>query len=199
MKAVAITGGLSCGKSSVCYFLEKLGAYVVSSDTIVHQLLSADTSLAQEVIKLLGKKIVVDQKINRSLVAQTVFENPKQLKQLEKLLHPAVYREIDGQYKLQKKKELQTKLFVAEIPLLFESEYQSFFETIVVVVADEKLAMKRFKQKTGLSVDHYYKRTARQIPIQEKMKRADEIIHNNEDLSHLKAKTFTLYHKLMAS
>ena len=97
MKAVAITGGLSCGKSSVCYFLEKLGAYVVSSDTIVHQLLSADTSLAQEVIKLLGKKIVVDQKINRSLVAQTVFENPKQLKQLEKLLHPAVYREIDGQ------------------------------------------------------------------------------------------------------
>ena len=63
MKAVAITGGLSCGKSSVCYFLEKLGAYVVSSDTIVHQLLSADTSLAQEVIKLLGKKLSLIKKL----------------------------------------------------------------------------------------------------------------------------------------
>ncbi len=56
LKKVAVTGGLSCGKSLVCRILQELGAYVVSADNIVHQLLSSDTNLGQEVIKLLGPR-----------------------------------------------------------------------------------------------------------------------------------------------
>ena len=56
LRKVAITGGLSCGKSSVCRIFKELGAYVVSADKIVHQLLSPDTNLGQKVIKLIGPK-----------------------------------------------------------------------------------------------------------------------------------------------
>src|SRR5262245_55950333 len=98
LKKVAVTGGLSCGKSSVCRIFKELGAYVVSADDIVHQLLTPQTKPGQQVIELMGSDIVVDQHIDRSKIAKKVFGNLKLLKSLEQILHPAVRHEIDKKY-----------------------------------------------------------------------------------------------------
>ena len=76
LRKVAVTGGLSCGKSSVCRIFKELGAYVVSADEIVHRLLSTKTNLGQQVISLLGKEIITNGKINRSTIAKKVFNDP---------------------------------------------------------------------------------------------------------------------------
>jgi dephospho-CoA kinase len=70
-------------------------------------------------------------------------------------------------------------LFIAEIPLLFEAEYESFFDATVAVIAAEDLCQQRFRQATGYSNEEFAKRSARQLNINEKAERADYVIINN--------------------
>src|ERR1700733_7337913 len=125
LRKIAVTGGLSCGKSSVCRIFKELGATVVSADEIVHQLLSPQVSFGQQVIMLMGPDIVVKGQIDRSRIAKKVFNNRTLLNSLEKILHPAVNNEIENLYQTALAKH-KDKIFVAEIPLLYESDFGQF-------------------------------------------------------------------------
>jgi dephospho-CoA kinase len=197
LRKVAVTGGLSSGKSSVCRILKELGAYVVSADNIVHQLLSSDTNLGNEVVKLLGNGILVNQKLDRSLIAGKVFSDPNLLQALEKLLHPAVYKEIDREYHIKQNDPCLPPLFVAEIPLLFESGGRRDFDDVIAVVANPELCLERFKKSTGYSAVEFNERMARQLPLLDKAMFADDVILNNGTLSDLKAAVEKLYQKLI--
>lgn len=194
---VAITGGLSSGKSSACRFFKELGAYVVSADEIVHTLLSPNTNLGQEIINLLGPEIVIDYQIDRSQIAKKVFENPKLLHSLEGLLHPAVYNEVEKLYHHVNECKLAS-LFIAEIPLLFETENTSFFDYTIAVIADSVLCQKRFQAVTGYEKKEYDKRMARQLPPEEKARRADYVIVNNGNMTEMKNAVQEIYKKLLA-
>lgn len=196
LSRVAVTGGLSCGKSSVCRILKELGAYVISADEIVHQLLSSDTNLGQEVIKLLGTDILVNNQIDRSRIAQLVFRNFELLQSLEKLLHPAVYDEIEKRYQ-QEAMHSQSTLFVAEVPLLFESGGEKWFDYTVAVVADPELCFERFKRATGYNKEEFENRSERQWPMLDKAKKAKYVIMNNESLISLRDVTQELYQELI--
>lgn len=193
----AVTGGLSSGKSSVCRILKELGAYVVSADKIVHQLLSADTNLGREVINLLGARILSDKQIDRSRIAEIVFQEPQLLLELEKILHPAVYKEIDNDYRRQQTKENAPSLFVAEVPLLFESGAEKDYDFTVAIVANPELCYHRFEKKTGFGKSEFDKRAARQLPQLEKAIRADYVIMNGGSLSNLQENVKELYQELI--
>lgn len=195
---IAVTGGLACGKSSVCRFFKELGAYVVSADEIVHQLLSPKTTLGQKVIKLIGSEIIVNNQIDRSRIAKKVFNQPKLLKELEELIHPEVRKEIEKRYQ-EVSKSQQAPLFVAEIPLLFETGGEKFFDYTVVVVADEKICRERFQKTTGNSKEEYDKRMARQLKVSEKAQKADFIINNNGSLEETKENVQQVFNELTSS
>lgn len=197
LRKVAITGGLSCGKSSVCRILKELGAYVVSADKIVHQLLSSDANLGQEIVRLLGPSVLVNQKLDRSLIASIVFRDLELLKALEALVHPAVYKELNKKYQRQINHSPPPSLFVAEIPLLFESGGQRNYDTTIAVVADLEICCRRFIEATGLDQKEFEQRMARQLPSSEKARRADYVIMNNGTLSDLQQTTIGLYHQLI--
>lgn len=196
LRKVAVTGGLSTGKSSVCRILKELGAAVISADKIVHQLLSSDTNLGQEVIKLLGTKILSNNQINRAQMAQIVFQDPDLLKKLEALLHPAVYMEIDNEFGKLQKSPSPPPLFAAEVPLLFESKGEKKFDLTVAVVANPDVCAERFEKKYGYDRNEFDNRTANQMPQMEKALRADYVITNSGSLSHLKDLTKELYQEL---
>lgn len=196
LKKVAVTGGLSCGKSSFCRILEELGAYVVSSDKIVHQLLSSDTTLSQEVINLLGPAILINQRIDRSRIANLVFNDLELLQSLEALIHPMVYKEIDREYQTQKNRTDPPPLFIAEVPLLFESDGQSYFDITIAVLADIEICFKRFTHKTDGDRLGFNHRIARQLPISDKATLADYVIMNEGTFSDLKEKAQKLYTEL---
>lgn len=196
LNKIAITGGLSCGKSSVCRIFKELGAYVVSADEIVHRLLLFDTNLGQQVIDLLGPEIVLNGQIDRSLIAKKVFNHPTLLQSLEKLLHPAVFQEIENQYQ-ELKKSRSASLFVAEIPLLFETSGESFFDKTIAVLADETTCRKRFKDSTGYSDKEFDQRMARQLPPLEKAKRATYVIQNHGTLIDLEHAVKEVYKKIV--
>lgn len=195
LRKVAVTGGLSCGKSSICQLLKELGAYVVSADSIVHQLLSSDKNLGQEVISLLGPDIVVNEKIDRSRVAHVVFQDPELLQALEELIHPMVYQVIDQLYN--QTKATESSLFVAEVPLLFESRREKDFEYVIAVVANEEVCFKRFKKMTGYNLAEFNRRVARQIPLLDKAIQADYVVINNGTLAEVQPVIQELYQELI--
>lgn len=197
LNKVAVTGGLSCGKSSVCLILKELGAYTISADEIVHQLLSSDTNLCQEVVNLLGTGILVNDRIDRSRIANIVFFEPDLLKALEDLLHPAVYDKIEQEYQIQSNSDIKPSLFVAEIPLLFETEGEKNYHYTVAVVANPQLSFQRFRESTGENQESFDQRMSRQWPLIDKIAKADYAIMNNGLLSDLQQTTKELYNELI--
>ena len=182
LKKIAVTGGLASGKSTVCALLKKRGAYVVSADEIVHQLLSPHTPLGQQVIKLLGSDIVNDHQLDRKKIARIVFSNPQKLEALEKLLHPQVLNEIETAYQKIKQRS-DYRCFVAEVPLLYEIGAEKRFDLVIGVVADPALCRARMKTHNDYSVEDYDKRMQRQQT--NKADRADVVILNNGSIENL--------------
>jgi dephospho-CoA kinase len=194
-KQVAVTGGISCGKSQFCLYLKELGAYVVSADKIVHQLLSHESDLGKKVTQLLGPDIIKGGKLDRSAIAKKVFRDAKLLKNLEQITHPQVFLEIEKRYKecCDKGKH---PLFIAEIPLLFEVGAEHRFDTTITVLADESTCMNRFTKTTGLNEQEYHLRMARQLPSKEKAARADIVVCNDGSLEGLKAEAKKIFKQL---
>lgn len=192
MRKLAVTGGLASGKSSVCRILKRCGAYVVSADEIVHQLLSHDQTIIQQVISALGSDIVKDHQIDRGIVAKKVFSHPKKLKTLESILHPAVFREIENLYE-RIKHEKSHDLFVAEIPLLYESDAEKFYDAVIVVHATPEHCKQRVHKAKGLSYKDFDQRMERQWPLHHKMAMAHYTINNDSDLETLNTKVIQLY------
>jgi dephospho-CoA kinase len=197
LRKVAVTGGLSCGKSSVCRVLHQFGAYVISSDAVVHHLLSSDTTLGREVVHLLGSTILHNEEIDRSQVGRIVFRNPELLSKLESLLHPAVYREINNEYEKQLCSVEPPSLFIAEVPLLFESGEEVAFEQTIVVASDADLCCERFMQATGNDSNEYLRRAERQMSIEKKIELADYVIYNNGTFEELQKQAEKIYLKLI--
>jgi dephospho-CoA kinase len=220
LKKIAITGCLATGKSSLCSIFQELGAYCVSADQIVHQLLlplpSLDTqhtekkitesrAIRERVVLLLGNQIIVDGNIDRKKVAEIVFQSPEKLKELEQILHPHVKDEIVRMYEqvLEGKEGKEYSLFVVEIPLFFEllngawQNFQQWFDYTVCLTASEDVAVNRFIKKTGYTKEEYKKRAGFQMSQDEKAKRADFVLTNEGTLEDLKKSANRLYQKLI--
>jgi dephospho-CoA kinase len=197
LNKVAVTGGLSCGKSSVCRILHQLGAYVISADSVVHQLLSSDTNLGREVVHLLGSTILRNEEIDRSQIGRIVFRNPELLSKLELLLHPAVYREVNEEYEKQLHNSKPPSLFIAEVPLLYESGGEKEFEKTVVIASDPDKCCERFIEATGKDASEYWLRSNRQLPLERKIELADYVIYNNGTWEELRKQAQEVYLKLI--
>ncbi|MEI6531196.1 MAG: dephospho-CoA kinase [Chlamydiota bacterium] len=179
MRKVAVTGGLASGKSTVCLLFEKKGAYRVSADAIIHQLLSSKTSARLQVINLLGPDILEGDIISRSRIASSVFSSPEKLKKLESILHPAALAVIEQEY--QKAIDQKAPLFIAEVPLLLESGFEKNFDAVITVEASLEERRKRYKK------DDFDSRISHQLSDEERARKADYIIENKGDMPFLEA------------
>lgn len=194
MKKIAITGGIASGKSSVCQFFKELGAYVVFADAIVHDLLESDRELCQRITEQFGLKIVRGNRLDKKALADLAFENPGLLQKLERLIHPKVFGKIESLYK-EVEKTGEYSLFIVEIPLLYETNADFFYDATIAVISDEKEAKKRF-QKKGFEEEEYTRRMKRHFSPQEKAAKAQHIITNNGSLEDLKKQVLKLNHIL---
>lgn len=177
LKKVAITGGIASGKSTVCQLFQELGAYIVNADTIAHELLNSKTDLGKQVLRKFGT-------LDRKLLAEKVFRDPKLLRELEQFLHPEIIQNIEQKYKKACEAKKYTS-FVVEIPLLYEIGAETFYDAVIAVVTDEKIAKERYLQQ-GQKEDEYERRMRRQLSPEQKAKSANFIIKNNGSLSDLK-------------
>lgn len=193
LNKLAVTGGLSSGKSSVCRILKELGAYVVSADEVVHHLLSNDAIVIREIVNLLGADILVQGQIDRKKVADIVFKNPDLLREMEKIIHPVVYQEIELEYQQQANNGMSPPLFVAEVPLLFESGGEQYFAHSLAVISDEELCYQRFHKTTHEDREAFNLRMSCQLTQAEKGNLAEKVIFNNGTLDDLRQAVEKVY------
>lgn len=195
-RKVAVTGGVGCGKSSVCRILASHGAYVVDADACGHRLMSPDTKIGQDIQQLLGSDVVMGGQFDREKIAQRVFTHPTLLKGLERILHPAIREDINQQY--QKVLEQGSfPLFIAEVALLYEAGWEGDFDCVVAVVSRDELCRQRYEAKSHRGVADYENRLKRQMLPKEKAARADFVIENNDGWDALSQAVDRLYSRLL--
>lgn len=177
---VAVTGPFASGKSTFVKLLGELGAETVSADEIVHNLLARDQGAITRVVERFGEDVLDGRVVDRRALGRRVFGDPQALQDLEDILHPLVGREtrrrIEGS---------RADLFVAEIPLLFEGARSGTFDYTVALTAPEERrqawAAKRGVDKVALRAIG-----ARQLPQEEKARRADVVVQNDGGLDRLR-------------
>lgn len=176
---VGITGGICAGKSTVLQQLEGLRQHVLDSDRIVHRLYNPGTPVTEALHARYGS-IVANRShgVNRQLLADRVFNSVTELQWLNHLIHPFVKREI---HHVQAR--LDGILFCA-VPLLFEVKWDSFMDCTASVWCDHPTQMARIAHR-GWNSGELHRRQTVQLPMEEKLERADYGVINNSTIEIL--------------
>lgn len=198
LKKIAVTGLISSGKSLACLFFKKFGAYTLSSDEIVHKLLSLKSEISHKVIQLLGSEILDGSILDRQKIAKKVFNDPVLLQDLEKIVHPELRKKIHEHYdNLHQDKLSKYSLFVVEIPLLYEAGWEKDYDHICWIDSSQDLCQQRFEQKTGRGVTEYERRASRFLSQEEKRLRASFVISNRGTVQALEKQVRDVFEKIL--
>jgi dephospho-CoA kinase len=176
---VGLTGTVAAGKSAALDALAGLGAATVSSDEVVHELLSSER-LRDLLVARWGPDVAPDGAIDRERVGAIVFERPDELEWLERTLHPLVAERMAA---WRDALPAETRLAVVEVPLLFETGMEDVFDATVSVVAPDHLRSERAAARGTAAVDE---RAQRQLTQEEKAARADYVVRNDGSLDDLR-------------
>lgn len=188
LRRIAITGGVASGKTTVAQQFAACGAYVVSCDALVHQLLSPQHPIGQRVEALLGPDVWEGDSLDRTAIADRIFRDPVLRHQVEQILHPAVWEMVAAEYA----KCPRDQLFVVEVPLLFEVEAETRFDSVICVDTPVERS-RQWVMAHGGDIEEFERREQAQIPREEKARRADTIISNLGDQEALRRKATALY------
>ena len=195
MKWVGLTGGLGTGKSTVSRLLLSHGIPVVDADAMARQVLEIHGPAYGPVVQCFGPEILQPNKeIDRKRLAARVFGHPAELEKLERIIHPFVQAEVKRQR--QWLADQKTPGAVYDVPLLFEKGLEKQFDAIIVVTAREAQQVERVKARNSWTDEEIQKRLRSQIPLNDKVARADFVVQNDADLPTLEKKVATLVEML---
>ncbi len=177
--AIALTGGIATGKSTVASLLGLSGLRIIDADTISHKILDQN---AEWVKTHFGEEFITPRgKVDRPKLGKVVFSDSEKRKELEAFLHPLIREEIERQ---SEKQDSFKYPYLIDIPLFFESNAYDIKES-VVVYAPADIQLERFMKRNGFSEEESRRRIASQMPIDEKKARATWVIDNSQNLKHL--------------
>ncbi len=175
MLKVGITGGIGCGKTTVAKVFEVLGIPVYSSDLAARHLVNTDPALKKQIIEAFGNESYSNNELNRKHIANIVFNDTQKLDLLNSFIHPVTI--LDAEKWMKK----QTAAYcIKEAAILFESNSYKGLNYIIGVSAPLSLRIKRTIIRDSISEEEVKKRIARQMDEEEKMKKCDFIIYNDD-------------------
>jgi dephospho-CoA kinase len=180
---VGLTGGLGAGKSTALAELAALGAAVLSSDAVVHELYDT-AGVADAVRERFGSGVFAGERVDRGALARRVFASEDDRRWLEQLLWPMVARRAQEFHEQVSRSEPPPPAAVVEAPLLFESGAASRYQATIAVVADDALRAARIASRDQAALAS---REARQLPQAEKARRATYVVVNDGSLEELRA------------
>lgn len=166
---------MGAGKSTVLAIFERVGAAVLSSDAVVHELYEQG-AVRDAVLERFGSEVAPDGVVDRTAIARIAFADPLARSWLEGLLWPAVRAEIAEWRERQESVEPPPLALVVEVPLLFESDLDRLFDATVTVTATEDLRTDRAHRRGHEAVQE---RSALQLSQEEKAARATYVITND--------------------
>ena len=177
MIKLGITGGIGAGKSVVASFLKATGIPVYIADDESKKLTSTSPRIKEQLIKLFGEDLFAGGILNKALLASLIFENKNNLKTVNSIIHPEVMSDFEAWAVRQADK----KLIAMEAAILFESGFDKTVDLIVTVTAPQEERIQRILKKNKTTREEILSRMSNQLPDEEKCKRSNFVIYNDND------------------
>ncbi len=189
-----LTGSIATGKSTVARMLEQLGAVILDSDQIARDAIKPGTEGWHQVKKYFPETIDAYQEIDRKKLGAIIFNNPKQRRLLETIIHPYVINTIQTQGR---NLEKNNRIVFADIPLLYETNCQDWLDEVWVVYIPRQLQIERLMLRDDLSKAEAELRIGTQLPIEKKRRLADYVIDNSGSLADTKKQIDKLWYQVL--
>lgn len=179
---LGLTGGIASGKSTVSAYLAQNGALIIDADLIARQVVAKKSSGLKQIVAKFGKEILTASgELDRKKLGKLVFSNKDLLKKLTDITGPLIRAEILREIEAAKK--AQVKLVVLDIPLLFETGYQTLCDKVMVVTVPSEVQLERVMKRDNLSAAEARKRIANQLPASKRNELADVLIDNSKSVA----------------
>ena len=176
--AIALTGGIATGKSTVTSLFMLHGFLTIDADKIAHKLLNINSL---EIAKLFGEEYVENGMVLRKKLGNLIFNNEEEKDKLEKFIHPLIKESIINEAKIF---ESQQKPYLIDIPLFFERQHYNIEKSIVVYTSKET-QVKRLMKRDSSTKEEALSRINNQMDIEEKKTLSTYVIDNTKDLKNL--------------
>jgi len=193
---VAVTGGMGCGQTTVCKFMEEMGAKAIQADLVAKKEIEMNDEIRQELEKTFGNRIFYrDGKLNRKLLANIAFADEAKTERLNRIVHPQMVSSIVSLVE-EIRESQKYSIILVDAVLIYELSLEHMFDAVVVVASKMNHRLERIRKRDNLSDKEIIDRINKQIPIDDKMQWADYLIENNDDLETLKKNSRKLFYKL---
>ena len=173
---IGLTGGIGSGKTTVATIFKVLGVPVYNADDAAKKIMNEDSELKRQIMMHFGSEAYINNTLNRSHLSSIVFNDPDKLTLLNSLVHPVTIADADS-WMLQQR----TPYIIKEAALMFESDAYKHVDYVIGVSAPETLRIQRTMQRDGITEEAVKTRMSKQLDEEEKMKRCDFIVYNDEE------------------
>jgi dephospho-CoA kinase len=179
---VAVTGGIASGKSAVSKMLEKVGAPVIDYDVVAREIVEPGKPAWKDIVAWFGEDVLEeDRRIDRKKLSDIVFRDTEKRKKLEGFTHPRIIEEAERQADEIARKNPKAIIQVA-VPLLIEINIQHKFHKVLLVYVPRETQIERLMKRDAITRAAAESILRAQMPIEEKLKYADFVIHNEGTL-----------------
>jgi dephospho-CoA kinase len=183
VRTIGLTGGIGTGKSTLAAWLRRVGVALVDTDELARALVEPGQPALVEIRAAFGSAVFdPDGQLRRDALADRVFSDTEARRVLEGILHPRIHAGWRGQVALWEEKRLP--LGVVVIPLLFEKSLETGFDRTLCVACRPSTQWERLRAR-GWSEVEIQRRVAAQLPLTEKLRRADRVIWTEGSLALL--------------
>jgi dephospho-CoA kinase len=180
---IGLTGGIATGKSTVARLLKERGAILIDLDRIAREVVEPGQPSLLRITERFGQAVLQeDGMLDRKKLGAVVFADPAERKALEAIIHPAI-RAVMKERMAYHEENSPDKLVVVDVPLLYESGLESYFQQIMVVYVPREEQLQRLLERDKLTVEEAQRRLQAQMDIEEKKRRADILINNSGSLA----------------
>jgi dephospho-CoA kinase len=189
MPVIGITGGISTGKSTFCDCLGEIlpAARFFNADQAAHELVELDPDARKELVAEFGREIFSrDGRLIRERLRAVVFKNAAKRRALEQILHPRIRRQWSAEVETHRR---SLDFFFADIPLLYETGGETLCDRVVVVACSPGIQLARLLLRKGITRGAAKKMIKSQMPLEEKITRANHVVWNNGERSVLAEQT----------
>ncbi len=192
---IGVTGGIGSGKSRAVALFGELGAGVVDTDEISHEITGTGGSAMPLITAAFGvAAAAADGSLDRAMMRRLVFEKPEARKQLESILHPLI-----GKTARNRVLQSAEPYVLLVVPLLLETGgYRDLVHRVLVIDCPESLQISRSMQRSNLTEAAVLAIMKAQLPRQQRLAGADDVIQNDSDIAHLRVQVLELHQRYLA-